>query len=127
MSRSAGAVDEVRLDKWLWAVRAFKTRSLSAEACDSGRVTINGIPGKPARTVRVGDSITLRSNGGHRTLRVINLLENRVGAARVGEFVEIVEVVTPPSANDEWKTGGKRGGRPEGRDRRAVRQLFEEM
>jgi ribosome-associated heat shock protein Hsp15 len=73
----------VRIDKWLWAARFFKTRSLASKACDLGRIHSNGIQAKPAREVRVGDMLTVRNEGGEFQVEVLVLSEMR-GPAAVG-------------------------------------------
>jgi ribosome-associated heat shock protein Hsp15 len=81
-------VNPVRLDKWLWAVRLFKTRSLAADSCRLSRVTVNGREAKASRELRVGDTIQVRLSDMTRTVRVTGLLEQRVGAALVPGFCE---------------------------------------
>jgi ribosome-associated heat shock protein Hsp15 len=71
----------VRIDKWLWAARFFKTRSLASKACDLGRIHSNGIQAKPAREVRVGDMLTVRNEGGELQVEVLTLSEMRGPAA----------------------------------------------
>ena len=71
--------DQVRIDKWLWAVRLFKTRSAANDACSSGRVRVGGSPAKPAHRVKVGDRVAIRTRGVTRTYRVDRLIEKRVG------------------------------------------------
>ncbi len=78
----------VRMDKWLWAVRVFKTRSLATDACRHGHVTISGLPVKPAREVRVGEIIIVRKDEIMRQFKVLQLLGQRVGAPKVAEFAE---------------------------------------
>jgi ribosome-associated heat shock protein Hsp15 len=78
----------VRLDKWLWAVRVFKTRSLASAACRHGHVTISGQKAKPSREVRVGDLLILLKDNLTRTFKVLQLLDHRVGAPVAREFVE---------------------------------------
>lgn len=80
--------DSVRIDKWLWAVRAFKTRGLATDACRAGHVKIDGQSVKPAREVRVGDVITAYNGHITRTLKVRSHLEKRIGAKSVSEFLE---------------------------------------
>ena len=84
----------VRIDKWLWAVRIFKTRTLAATACREGRVTIAGQPAKASREVRIDDLIAAKTGDFTRTLKVLGLLEQRVGAQAAREFMEDL---TPPS------------------------------
>ena len=71
----------VRMDKWLWAARFFKTRALAARACELGRIESNGQQAKPAREVRVGDMLSVRSPGGDFTVEVLVLSEIRGPAA----------------------------------------------
>jgi ribosome-associated heat shock protein Hsp15 len=71
----------VRLDKWLWAARFFKTRTLAARACDLGRVQVNGQPGKPARDIHVGDRLQIKTEGGEFEVDVLLLSDNRGPAA----------------------------------------------
>ena len=82
----------MRLDQWLWAVRVFKTRSISADAIKNGRVQVNGAAMKPAHEVRAGELIAVRMDHGAvawtRTLRVIGAPPSRVGAKLVAQFAE---------------------------------------
>jgi ribosome-associated heat shock protein Hsp15 len=71
----------VRMDKWLWAARFFKTRSLAARACELGRIESNGLPAKPAREVRVGDLLQVRNDSGDFQVEVVLLSEMRGPAA----------------------------------------------
>jgi len=119
------AMDAVRVDKWLWAVRMFKTRGLAAKACDGGRVKREGRSLKPASQLRAGDILTapFPSGPGVRTLRVVELIDKRVGAPRAAECCEDL---TPAAMLDErvaaLKERGRRRegeqGRPTKRDRR---------
>jgi ribosome-associated heat shock protein Hsp15 len=72
---------EVRMDKWLWAARFFKTRALAAKACELGRITSNGQPAKSARPVRVGDMLQVKNEAGEFHLEVLLLSEMRGPAA----------------------------------------------
>ncbi len=83
----------VRIDKWLWAVRLFKTRSLAAEACRGGKVKVNGAPAKAARDVRIGDLLDVQTVEFRRKVRVVGLVDKRVGAAVVPQSMEDL---TPP-------------------------------
>ena len=71
----------VRIDKWLWAARFFKTRALASKACDMGRILSNGIEAKPARDVRVGDKLNVKNEGGDFDIEVLALSEMRGPAA----------------------------------------------
>lgn len=121
---------EVRIDKWLWAMRVFKTRSISTDACKKGRVTVNGTPAKPSRSIKAGDTIDVRKPPITYTFRVKALTENRLGARLVPEYLENI---TPQSQYDVLemiKISGfidrqKGMGRPtkrEGRDLASFRQ-----
>jgi len=67
----------VRMDKWLWAARFFKTRSIASRACELGRIASNGQPAKPAREVRVGDMLKVKNDSGDFTIEVLGLSEMR--------------------------------------------------
>ena len=82
---------EARIDKWLWAVRLYKTRSLATDACKNGRITINGAPAKPSKTVHDGDTVTVRKPPVTYTFRVLQAIENRVGAKLVPEMLEMIK------------------------------------
>jgi ribosome-associated heat shock protein Hsp15 len=112
-----------RLDKWLWAVRLFRTRSLATAACRAGEVTIEERPVKPSRDVRLGETIIVRQGVMRRTVVVLGVPPSRVGAVRVPEFLEDR---TPPEEKQKVKEHAvqhllarERGtGRPTKRDRR---------
>jgi ribosome-associated heat shock protein Hsp15 len=80
--------EQVRIDKWLWAVRVFKTRSQASEACRGGKVKVNGQNVKPSREVRIGDEITINLGIFAKTMEVISLLSNRVSAKLVPEHAK---------------------------------------
>ena len=119
------AGEEVRVDKWLWAVRVFKTRSLAIAACQAGHVKVGEQRVKPARSVRVGDVLAVQVGEVTRTLKVVGLLERRVGAGLVKQYAEDL---TPPS--EYAKAREKRleplfhrpkgAGRPTKRERRLL-------
>ena len=114
--------DDARLDKWLWTVRAYKTRAEAAEACRLGRVVVDGRVAKPAASVRAGHTVEVKAGLVTRRLVVLGVPRGRQGAAKVGEFLRDE---TPPemyAAARENRVqnllaGG--GGRPDKRDRRA--------
>lgn len=113
----------VRIDKWLWAVRIYKTRSLATDACRSGRVTIAGQSVKPSRDVRINDLIEARTGDITRTIKVMGLLEQRVGTQAAKQFAEDL---TPASEYEKPKQRAlqplfhrpKGMGRPTKKDRR---------
>lgn len=123
--------DEVRIDKWLWAVRLFKTRTIAIEACKKGRISIKGIPIKPSRTIKVGDIIEVRRPPVTYSFEVLQLSERRMGAKLVPEYMKDV---TAPSqleilelARISGFEGRARGtGRPTKKDRRELEQFSEE-
>jgi ribosome-associated heat shock protein Hsp15 len=78
----------VRMDKWLWSVRLYKSRSLASAACAAGKVRINGQPVKPARAIHPGEVITAVTGEITRTVKVLAPLERRVGAPLVPQFLE---------------------------------------
>jgi len=120
----------VRIDKWLWAARLYKSRSLATEACNAGHVKIGGSSVKPARDVRVGEVIAAATGRVRRTVRVLALLEQRVGAKRVGEFLEDL---TPPEEYARAREDAPqtllqfpRGfGRPTKKQRRQFEKFFQ--
>jgi len=81
-------VERVRLDKWLWAVRLYRSRSLATSACTAGHVKIDGQSVKPSRDVRVGEIISALTGRINRTIKVRALLEQRVGAKLVSQYLE---------------------------------------
>jgi ribosome-associated heat shock protein Hsp15 len=84
---------EIRIDKWLWATRIFKTRTVALEACKKNRITVNDVPAKPSRTIRIGDIISVRKPPITYSFKVLGLTANRVGAKLVPEYLEDI---TPP-------------------------------
>ena len=114
----------VRLDKWLWAVRAYKTRSAANDACRGGRVTINGDIAKPASKIAPGDRVVARRRDRTIDVEVVELLEKRVGAARAAEAV--VDHSPPPEPRRSQSGGAAFGqrdrgsGRPTKRERRQL-------
>lgn len=119
---------EVRIDKWLWAVRAFKTRSLAIAACDAGHVKLAGQRVKPSRAIRAGEVVTVQVGELTRTLKVVGALDRRVGAKAVSEFMEDL---TPPEEYAKPREPRleplfhrpKGAGRPTKRDRRLLEQM----
>ena len=81
-------MNSVRLDKWLWAVRVYKTRTDAADACRGSAVRVNGTIAKPSAKIRIGDTAVARTKTLTRTLHVLGLTEKRIGAPRVPEFLE---------------------------------------
>jgi ribosome-associated heat shock protein Hsp15 len=121
---------EVRIDKWLWAVRLFKTRSNAAEACKKGKVMVHGIEAKPSRNIKVGDVVSVKKNPVVFSFEVLALSENRMGAKLVPGFMKDV---TPAEQLELWELGKvnarlnrERGtGRPTKKERRDLDTFFE--
>jgi len=117
--------DTARLDKWLWAARIFKTRSIAADACKNGRVTINNIPQKPSRPVKAGEIISVRKPPVTYTFRILQPIEQRVGAKHLPD---IYENITDPKQYEILEMSRISGfvnrarglGRPTKKDRRAL-------
>ena len=86
-------MNEARIDKWLWAARIFKTRSMAADACKNGRVTMGGVNVKPSRTIKVGDTVSVRKPPITYSFKVLKAIEMRVGAKLLSEVYE--NVTTP--------------------------------
>lgn len=114
--------DSLRADKWLWATRFFKTRSLAVKACAAGKVKRSGLPVKAATELRPGDllEIPFPEGPGHRSIRVIGCIEKRLGAP---EARACYEETTPPEmleALKAWHQARRDAGpgRPTKRDRR---------
>lgn len=122
--------EEVRIDKYLWAIRAFKTRSEAADACKGNRVKVNDADAKPSRTVKIGDRIEVRKAAVHYSWRVIGLIENRVGAQLVPQYAENL---TPQSELDKLKAPvetffvkrDRGAGRPTKKDRRTIEEMWD--
>lgn len=122
--------EKVRIDRWLWAVRVFKTRTLAAEACRGGKVEIAGENVKPSRLVRAGELVEVNKEGVLREFRIVRVLAKRVGAKRVAEFAEDL---TPPERLEVQKETVAQAilkrdagtGRPTKRDRRDIDRLLD--
>lgn len=113
--------ESVRIDKWLWATRHFKTRTLATEACRAGNVRINDVVSKAAAKVKVGDVVRALTPGGPKVLRVVLLSEKR-GPASVAQT--LYEDLTPVQPRELAPPRFERGsGRPTKRDRRALNRL----
>jgi ribosome-associated heat shock protein Hsp15 len=109
------------VDRWLWSVRVFKTRTLAIEACRAGHVSVNRAGTKPSTTVRVGDVVTIRLDGRDRVLEVARVIANRVGAPAAAECV--VDHSPPPPPRETVAPTFLRdpsAGRPTKRDRRRL-------
>ena len=122
---------DVRIDKWLWAVRVFKTRSMATEACKLGRVTIEGMNVKPSHIIKVGDKISVRKPPITFTFEVLALLDNRVGAKLVPNYLKNVTTPDQYELLEMARIGGfvkrqKGLGRPTKKDGREMKEFTEE-
>lgn len=114
-----------RIDKWLWAARIFKTRSIAADACKNGRVTIGGVNVKPSHTVKAGEVVAVRKPPVTYSFKILKTIEQRVGAKLLPE---IYENVTTPDQYELLEMNRISGfvnrargtGRPTKKDRRAL-------
>lgn len=122
---------EARLDKWLWAARIYKTRTLAADACKNGRVSINGAQAKPSRTVKEGDEVSVRKSPVTYTFRVKQPIEKRVGAKLLPD---VFDNITSPAQYELLEmsrisgfVGRARGtGRPTKKERRALDEFTDD-
>lgn len=124
--------EAVRIDKWLWAVRVFKTRTIASEACKKGRVLIDNNSAKPSRMIRIGDIVQVKKPPVTYSFKVIDISHKRMGARLVPEFMENV---TPPEEYEILEMNKLSGfvdrqrgtGRPTKKDRRDLEQYTENM
>jgi ribosome-associated heat shock protein Hsp15 len=117
--------NEARIDKWLWAARIFKTRSIAADACKNGRITMNGVQLKPSRTFHIGDTFNVRKGPITYTYRVLQLTENRLGAKLVPEYIQDITAPEQLELLELARIAGQSGrdkgtGRPTKKDRREI-------
>lgn len=121
-------MNSLRLDKWLWAIRAFKTRSLASEACKGGRVKIEGVSAKASRDLKIGDIIEFKAGHLDKRIKVVQLIKNRVNATLA---VQNYEDLTPPEEYERLEfinqmkveKRDRGAGRPSKRDRRDIEKL----
>lgn len=124
------ANEQARIDKWLWASRIFKTRSIAADACKNGRVTKNGITIKPSHIIKVGETVSVKKPPVTYSFKVLQAIENRVGAKLVPEIYENVTEAKQYELLEMSRISGfvdrARGtGRPTKKDRRAMEAFVE--
>lgn len=120
---------EARIDKWLWAARIFKTRTIAAEACKKGRISVNGAQVKPARMIKEGEVVQVKKPPVTYSFKVLQAIEKRIGAKLVPE---VLENVTTPDQYELLEmnkisgfVGRARGtGRPTKKDRRSMEEFI---
>ncbi|MCQ2169915.1 MAG: RNA-binding S4 domain-containing protein [Bacteroidales bacterium] len=123
-------MDSVRIDKYLWAIRVFKTRTDATEACNGNRVQINGVNAKASKAVKVGDELTARKNNVLYRYKVLALSENRMGAALVPQYAENLtpedELAKLHAPVETFFVRRERGtGRPTKKERRSLDALWD--
>ncbi len=124
--------EAVRIDKWLWAVRVFKTRTIASEACKKGRVLIDNNSVKSSRMIRVGDIVLVKKPPVTYSFKVLDLSQKRMGAKLVPEFMENV---TPPEEYEILEMNKLSGfvdrqrgtGRPTKKERRDLEQFTDNL
>lgn len=124
------ASETARIDKWLWASRIFKTRSIAADACKNGRVTKGGINVKPSHVIKIGDVISVKKPPITYSFKVLQCIENRIGAKLVPQ---IYENVTDPKQYELLEMSRISGfvdrargtGRPTKKERRSLDAFIE--
>lgn len=121
-------MEEVRIDKWLWAVRVFKTRTVASEACKKGRVLIGETVVKPSRSIRAGEVVQVRKPPVTYSFRVLALSDKRMGAKMVSQYMENVTPMEQYELLELNRIGGfvdrQRGtGRPTKKERRDLDQF----
>ena len=122
-------LDEIRIDKWLFAVRLFKTRGQATEACRRGKIKLNESQAKAAKSIKLGDIINIRQSPMIRSLEVIGLTERRIGAKLVENFAKDI---TPKEEWDKFyksksnrtEKQNKSQGRPSKKERRLIDQFM---
>ncbi|MBN1821963.1 MAG: RNA-binding S4 domain-containing protein [Prolixibacteraceae bacterium] len=120
---------EIRIDKWLWAVRVYKTRSQATEACRKGHVSIGALPVKPSRIIKENEIVEVRKTPIVRSYRVVGLAEKRMSAKLAEKYITDI---TPPEQleimemqkNMSWFNRQKGTGRPTKKDRREIDDFF---
>ncbi len=125
-------MEEVRIDKFLWAIRAYKTRSEATDACNGGKIRLNGTDIKPSKAVHRGDTVVVRKGPVTYTYRVLELIDKRQGAKTVPQFVDNL---TPQSELDKlhapvetfFLRRDRGAGRPTKKDRRQMDSLWDAL
>lgn len=129
LTRNTNTMDSTRVDKYLWAIRVFKTRADATDACRGGKVTVNGNEAKPSKEVKTGDTVSVRKGSIHYTYKVLSPLDKRQGAKEVAKYAENL---TPQSELDKLRAPTEtffikrdRGaGRPTKKERRQMEELY---
>lgn len=125
-------MEDLRIDKYLWSIRVYKTRTDATDACKGGKVRVNGSDTKPSKSVKVGDIITARKGAVVYTYRVLELIDKRQGAKLVPRYAENL---TPQEELDKLRAPvetfflkrDRGAGRPTKKDRRQMEDLWSSM
>lgn len=125
-------MEEVRIDKYLWAIRVYKTRTEATDACKGGKVRVNGADTKPSKTVKVGDTIVARKGAVVYTYKVLQLIDKRQGAKLVPNYAENLtsaeELAKLRAPVETFFLKRDRGaGRPTKKDRRQMEDLWSSL
>ncbi len=125
-------MDEARIDKWLWAARIYKTRSMATAACKKGQVSIGGAQVKPSRMVKAGETVDVRKPPVTYSFKVLQAIEKRVGAKLIPEILENVTSAQQYEILEMSKISGfinrARGtGRPTKKDRRSMDEFTQDV
>jgi ribosome-associated heat shock protein Hsp15 len=124
-------LDKLRIDKWLWTVRIFKTRSMAGDACNNGRIIVNGMPAKPSKDIKTGDTITVRKPPVIFSYKIKAIPNSRISAKLVPDFLEdntSVEELNKLHINEKIFFKRDRGtGRPTKKERREMDKLNTEQ
>jgi len=121
-------LDEIRVDKWLFAVRLFKTRGQASEACRKGKIKLNDLTIKASKSIKIGDIVKIRQSPIIRSLEVINLTERRIGPKLVENFAQDI---TPKEELEKYhkairnRNENKFQGRPSKKERKLINQFME--
>ncbi len=124
-------MDKVRLDRFLWASRFYKTRSLSTDACKRNWISVNDLTAKPSKEVRIGDIIKIKKSSHFRSIKIIVLLNKRVGASKVEDYIE--DITSPEEIEKEREHNQNRKlfnlstshkGRPSKKQRRDLEEFL---
>lgn len=124
-------MEQVRLDRFLWATRFYKTRSLSTDACKRNWISVNDLAAKPSKEVRIGDIIKIKKPSHYRSLKIVILLNKRVGASKVEDYIE--DITSPEEIEKEREHNQNRKlfnlttshkGRPTKKQRRDLEEFL---
>jgi ribosome-associated heat shock protein Hsp15 len=127
-------IEKVRVDKWLWSVRIFKSRTQATDACKSGKVQVNNTVAKPSQLIQQGDHLTVKKNGFNLQYKAVELIRKRVGAPIAQTCYEDLTPEEELNKYNDWFVGKgkteireKGAGRPTKRDRRKIERFKDKL